>query len=63
MMLATTDKDQADRCRKASITVATITETFGSVEVVGKVQSVIDNNASSPKSWSVIFKDATTRAR
>ena len=57
----TIDKSQAERCIKANIHRMTITETFGSVTVTGKVQSVVDNRDAIPRNWSITFIEATTR--
>jgi hypothetical protein len=57
----TIDKSQAERCIKASVDRTTISETFGTVTVTGKVQSVVDNRDATPRNWSITFIEATTR--
>jgi hypothetical protein len=51
----TTDKDQAERCKKACRDRTTITELFGPVTVTGQVQSVVDHLDATPRNWSITF--------
>jgi hypothetical protein len=55
----TTDKSQAERCKKACIDRTTITEVFGPITVTGQVQSVVEYPDSTPKNWSITFKEVT----
>jgi len=51
----TVDKAQAERCYRAMLDKATITETFGNVTVTGLVQSVVDYPDATPRNWSITF--------
>ena len=57
----TTDKNQAERCIRASVDRTTITEVFGAVTVTGQVQSVVDHRDATPRNWSITFIEAITR--
>lgn len=58
----TKDERQAARCQKTVASGSIITEVFGTIAVAGRVQSAVDHRDAQPRSWSITFDSAATRA-